>query len=316
VVIGVTAASTLAVRFRRQTFLRHYVPIICTLYLLWAGGIILIIARADPRDLAWSGYYAGLILVSIALYAWTYLSWRLGLAIGALIVAGYVGCAVWVQGMMTPATLPILTANCFFLIGANVIGLFCMHTRENFARSAFVLKQGLRRELALEAAAKHAHAYAAEHDALTGLTNRTGVERGLENLLASAGPEQEVAVLFLDLNGFKPINDSFGHAAGDEVLRCVAQRIRQAIRSDDLAGRVGGDEFVVAFTCAPTADATLARLSRQLQQAIAEPIPWKEQTVLVTPSIGAADTRDCPRDAAALLAQADARMYAMKRIGV
>lgn len=311
-VVAITAAVTWAAGVRRRQFLRYYVPVIAFLYVIWSAGIICMIALARQQDLAWGGYYAGLILVSIALYAWTYLSWRHGLVIGLIIVVSYVACAVLIQHMTSPATLPILLANCFFLIGANIIGLFCMHTRENFARDAFVLKQAMRRELALEEAAKQAHAYEAEHDGLTGLTNRIGFQRALAHLLESAGAAQEVAVLFLDLNGFKPINDRYGHAAGDEVLRCVAQRIRQSIRNGDLAGRVGGDEFVIAFAYPAGSEAWLARLSRQLALAIAEPIEWEGETMYVTTSIGAADTGQCARDVEALLAKADAQMYVMK----
>jgi diguanylate cyclase (GGDEF)-like protein len=123
-----------------------------------------------------------------------------------------------------------------------------------------------------------------------------------------------VAVLFLDLDGFKPVNDRHGHAAGDHVLAVIADRIRAAIRASDLAARLGGDEFVIA---APLADANaelvVSRMSAALRAAIAEPVEFKGHRLRVSASIGAAL---CPRDAGGaeeLVHLADQDMYDAKR---
>jgi diguanylate cyclase (GGDEF)-like protein len=149
---------------------------------------------------------------------------------------------------------------------------------------------------------------------LTGLPNRVRFLRRLDELLAARQGAAAVAVLFLDLDGFKPVNDRHGHAAGDHMLAVIAERIRGAIRTSDLAARLGGDEFVVAVPLADAnGDLVVRRMSAALRAAIAEPVDYRGQRLRVTVSIGAAL---CPHDAATageLLHQADQDMYASKR---
>jgi diguanylate cyclase (GGDEF)-like protein len=145
-------------------------------------------------------------------------------------------------------------------------------------------------------------AYQADHDSLTGLPNRSCFHRRGGELLA-AHPES--SVLLLDLDGFKPVNDALGHAAGDEVLRVVAARLAGAVRPDDLVARLGGDEFVLVLAGEP--DAAAARI----REAIAAPIAVGGTTVRVGASIGLATARP-GAGLETLVREADAAMYAAK----
>jgi diguanylate cyclase (GGDEF)-like protein len=121
-------------------------------------------------------------------------------------------------------------------------------------------------------------------------------------------------VLFLDLDGFKQINDQHGHAAGDEVLRCVAERVRGAIRATDLAARLGGDEFVIALSLAERqGPAILERVSATLRAAIAEPVQHQAASLHISSSIGAAVYPEHGNTAEELLHVADQGMYQVKR---
>ena len=143
-------------------------------------------------------------------------------------------------------------------------------------------------------------AHQAAHDPLTGLPNRGRLTEHVEGL---AG--RSVGVLVLDLNGFKAVNDTLGHAAGDEVLRIVGDRLRAALRDDDLAGRIGGDEFVVVL-----ADATLAMasgLAARLRADVRGPMSLDGRPVTVGVSIGVAVGSDTSLEALCL--EADAAMY-------
>jgi diguanylate cyclase (GGDEF)-like protein len=309
-----TVAVTAAVRARPDVFQRHYAMCIAAIALGWSAGIEAIILQSSPTDLAWGSYYAGLLIVSLALYAWTYLRpLRAGL-IGAFIVASYVMVALFGQGMVRHGQWPLLAQNAFFLVSANVIGIVSLVLRERFSRQAFLLQNALAHELKLEEEAKRQSQHRSEHDVLTGLPNRVRFLRGLDELLAARQGAAKVAVLFLDLDGFKPVNDRHGHAAGDHVLAVIADRIRAAIRASDLAARLGGDEFVIA---APLADANaelvVSRMSAALRAAIAEPVEFKGHRLRVSASIGAAL---CPRDAGGaeeLVHLADQDMYDAKR---
>jgi diguanylate cyclase (GGDEF)-like protein len=203
--------------------------------------------------------------------------------------------------------------NTFFLVVANLIGVVPLMLRERFSRQAFLLKNALAHELRLEEEAKRQSQHLSEHDALTGLPNRVRFLRQLGELL-DGRQGGSMAVLFLDLDGFKPVNDRHGHAAGDHVLVVIADRIRGTIGAADLAARLGGDEFVVAV---PLADANgelaVRRMTAALHAAIAEPVEFNGQRLHVSASIGSAL---CPRGAGSaeeLVHLADQSMYEAKR---
>jgi diguanylate cyclase (GGDEF)-like protein len=159
-------------------------------------------------------------------------------------------------------------------------------------------------------------AWLAFHDSLTGLANRSLFERDLDVALSRATREgREVAVLYVDLDEFKLVNDRLGHAAGDGVLREVALRLRRAVRAHDLVARIGGDEFVVALTDIeddPLAHA--AAVARHLSAALEEPIVVDGDHCRVGASIGVSLFPGDAGDRDALLAGADAEMYRSKNL--
>ncbi|MES2956555.1 MAG: EAL domain-containing protein [Pseudomonadota bacterium] len=159
-------------------------------------------------------------------------------------------------------------------------------------------------------------------DALTELPNRTLFDDRLQHALAridrhaDEGSTREavrLALLFVDLDGFKPVNDSFGHAAGDVVLRQVAQRLRALVRGADTVARMGGDEFVLLMDGLHGADDAIA-LGRRILQTMREPFELPERQVSLSCSIGIVVYPDHGhRDQ--LIACADAAMYNAKRAG-
>ncbi len=157
--------------------------------------------------------------------------------------------------------------------------------------------------------------YLAFHDALTGLPNRALLENRLDHALASARRQRErLALLFLDLDGFKEVNDGLGHEAGDRLLAAVAARLSGCTRSSDTVARLGGDEFVVLL---PGADATAATVvaAKTLATVGAPYILDERNSVSVTASIGIGLYPDDGADGSALLRRADEAMYAAKQRG-
>ena len=156
----------------------------------------------------------------------------------------------------------------------------------------------------------------ASTDELTGLLNRRELLEQLEVLLADGDRRHgrgTLALLFCDLDLFKEINDSLGHAAGDLVLRSVAERIRRAIRRDDLAARMGGDEMVVVLRSVADLEAAVA-LAGKVGSAIAEPISGDGLQARITASIGVTLARS-GEDVDGLMARADLAMYEAKKAG-
>ena len=155
----------------------------------------------------------------------------------------------------------------------------------------------------------------ATHDAMTGLPDRAGFREGLDRILVHpprAG--RRLAVLFLDMDDFKAVNDEYGHAAGDRVLVTCARRIRSLLRADDLLARYGGDEFVALLTAIQ--DPSDARLvSEQVHSVVREPIPLEDGgEVHVSMSIGVAmvEPGETAEDA---ISRADKGMYRAKEAG-
>lgn len=154
----------------------------------------------------------------------------------------------------------------------------------------------------------------ASHDELTGLPNREGVQHALRASIARAyRHNRHVGVLFCDLDGFKAVNDTMGHEAGDELLRAFADRLRASVRAEDLVARLGGDEFVVVCGDLERSAEALA-VARNVQKAAERPLPVGDDEVRITPSIGVATaSRRRPADPDSLLGEADRAMYRAKR---
>jgi len=153
----------------------------------------------------------------------------------------------------------------------------------------------------------------ADTDALTGLANRRSLERTLAAALArAAGRAQSVGLLMLDLDGFKAINDTHGHAAGDEALREVARRLRRCVRERDLVARLGGDEFVVVLTDVGGRSGAVQDCLQRIREALREPFALDGALHELGAAVGVATFPADGGDAAALLAHADRNMYAAK----
>ena len=158
-------------------------------------------------------------------------------------------------------------------------------------------------------------AYQASHDTLTGLPNRYGIDRLLPRLLnehRQAG--KKLAVLFIDLDNFKTINDSLGHAVGDHLLAAVAVRLAGLLDSSALIARPGGDEFIIVL--ADLSDDTLAlRQAERIRRAMAEPFEIGNFRLNISLSLGISQFPDDGEDMAALFQNADTAMYAAKAVG-
>jgi diguanylate cyclase (GGDEF)-like protein len=217
----------------------------------------------------------------------------------------------WTVQSFGPAVAGGVLANWHALtlaIGGTLLSL-------TFGLLVLVLATGRRRAVTLVAEKTRELSHQALHDTLTGLPNRALVLDRAEQMLARAArnPGQIAGALFIDIDGFKLVNDRRGHAAGDQLLKVVAERLRGAVREQDTVGRLGGDEFVVLGESAASRG-TLDRLADRLTGVVREPIELDSgHSVSVTASIGAAVGRYPTPDT--LLRDADLALYAAKAAG-
>jgi diguanylate cyclase (GGDEF)-like protein len=174
-----------------------------------------------------------------------------------------------------------------------------------------VLRRRVGRLLEAGRAERHVH-HLAYHDALTGLPNRAFVTERLGELLAKNRPDREmVAVLFLDLDRFKLVNDTLGHDVGDLLLQAVSERIKGGMRSGDLVARLGGDEFVVVLDGVRSADVA-AGVAEKIWHVLSEPFVFMGQEMYVTTSIGIALHPQDGDDISTLMKRADTAMFRAK----
>ncbi|MGQ7296599.1 diguanylate cyclase domain-containing protein [Quadrisphaera sp. KR29] len=211
--------------------------------------------------------------------------------------------AGWVDGLVTPSRSAVLMVAMLAIMCPQVLNAASISRRAQEAASA------LERVRSSHVAQLE---HAAAHDALTGLLSRRGLAPRLERAAAAARPGALTGVVFIDLDGFKAVNDAHGHAAGDALLQEVAARLLRVLRPTDAAARTGGDEFVVVMedlARAGQVDLVVERVRAELERPVLLP---DGSRVVVGASTGVA-VADAPQPAEALLAGADAAMYATKQ---
>jgi diguanylate cyclase (GGDEF)-like protein len=223
-------------------------------------------------------------------------------AVAATLIFGVLDFSGYVESRVDSHTLPADTV----VLGVAFISLV--------VTGALLRREVLQRErlqVALVATQRdeEAERVLARTDRLTGLFNRLGFD---EQLARAAEAAETVAIAFLDLDDFKSINDRYGHEVGDDVLRAAASRIAGAVRGNDFAARIGGDEFVVIFPAMASPSQIAERIITQMSAVFAEPILVNGVAHKVAASIGVAVG---PQDAPigdALVHVADQRMYLQK----
>ena len=225
----------------------------------------------------------------------------------------------------TRATLSAQVLECVAALEALQSQLALEQARHAQAVQELVLAEAttarLHHELAQTRAGERVALRKAQHDCLTRLPNREGFNQRLQaELLRGQAPidgqgangRPSLAVLYLDLDGLKPINDQHGHHAGDQLLRIVGARLARAMRKEDMVCRMGGDEFACLLTEVPNRE-QLSHLACKLFDAVSAPLKIGALELTVRPSIGIAV---CPTDGATadgLLRHADSAMYRAKR---
>lgn len=193
-------------------------------------------------------------------------------------------------------------------VGQRQPGPLQLELLELFADQAAIALQHARTFASLRASESRAQ-HAAAHDELTGLANRSLLARAADDLAGEPGTD--IAVLLIDLDAFKDVNDSVGHGGGDQVLKVVARRLQRAVRADDLVARTGGDEFVVLMH-GPGAQTLAGAMAQRIEALLAEPVDSDQGMHRVGASIGVG-LGHAPVDLTAMLDDADRAMYQEKR---
>ena len=238
-----------------------------------ATGLIAILWHLPLEASAY--FYPGLILSTFYTYNFIGTRFTYALVVNVLIVIAY----NVVFGLLKGYPAPVLLSHDFFIVSANLIGGGAGYLAEYQRRQLFLRERELDRE-------RRQHLDRALHDRLTGLPNRELLDDRIAQLVVRGRRDNGChAGLFIDLDGFKQINDTLGHGHGDAVLCAVARRLVSAVRQTDTVARIGGDEFfIVAHDVGSQADAAL--LAEKVLDCIAEPMPGLPGRRTIGASIG------------------------------
>ncbi len=312
----ITASLVVLALTRTERFLREYEKFALFMPVLWAAGIEAMLYFAAPGDPARDFYYAGLILVVIGFHSWFYLPIVSMTVISAAIVAIYAVIALVVHDVARTGGLPTLVSNLFFLGSAVVICVAVQVRRYRYLLENFQWRQALARDLAAKEQARRQSEHRATHDLLTGLPNRAQFIRLADREIEAARSRGSwVALMFIDLDGFKPINDTHGHAVGDEVLKILAQRMRNCLKGSDTVARLGGDEFGAVVALPPEAAGSAERVAAKILDTVSQPIALGALRIVLSASFGVALFPCHGDDAQTLISVADTSMYEVKRAG-
>jgi len=215
------------------------------------------------------------------------------------------GLKVYQPAPMGPGRL--LVVSCILIVSALAISLLMRDLRS----ARLLLQQEMRRLHSSEAKLTHL----AHHDPLTDLPNRQAIAMLVQGAIERArGQGRQLALLFVDIDNFKTINDSLGHAAGDELLQEVARRLKQAVRGADTVSRQGGDEFIMTLPDLDGQDTAIA-VARRMQEIVSQPILLRDMQLVTSLSIGMALFPRDGDDFAALLRKAELAMQRAKSTG-
>ncbi|VXC03878.1 GGDEF-domain containing protein [Pseudomonas sp. 8AS] len=261
------------------------------------------------------GLYSGAVLCfpGILIVAGMVAPLRLfvGLLLSILTVVAFLTYAA-LSGLQTFTPLPLGIGR---MVNVSAVLVMCAVAvwllANDLRRTQLRLQQEILRVKDSEASFTHL----AQHDALTNLPNRLLVRDRMEQAISHARRDaKRVALLFLDLDNFKTINDSLGHDAGDELLQEVARRLQEAVRDIDTVSRQGGDEFLLVMADVEEL-AAVSALAARLQQRLADPFSLKGMQIVSSSSIGISLFPDDGEDFETLLKHADTAMYQAKAAG-
>lgn len=222
-----------------------------------------------------------------------------------------VGGHTWTLNL---STQPLFAAR-FGQDAASIIAVAGIGLSLTLTLLAWFMVTGRSRALRLAAGMTEELRHMAQHDALTGLPNRALFSDRLQHELARAKRHGgHFALIFLDLDNFKPINDNYGHAVGDRLLQQVARRLHEGVRASDTVGRIGGDEFVMLVPELAEPEAAL-ELAEKIRQVVRQPYMVDGRQLHITCSLGVAVYPEDGSDEIALTKRSDEAMYRAKESG-
>lgn len=302
-------AATFALTFK-PIFAEQYNKILMFNYFCTGITISIGVLISQPGEYIYDIYFAGIMILIITTFSWTYLPVKHSILISVVFSAIYVMIKVFVHKDIEGSRFLTLMSHLFFLAGAGIIALIAQYIRDNLIYKNLKLQKRLKAIAASKTKEAEIQAKLANMDELTGIPNRRYIRDCLRKALIEVEQSQNLlTLLFIDLNGFKRINDTYGHDSGDKVLEITAQRLQHTIREGDYLARLGGDEFLIGFKTNQFSAKLVGTLCSKLRKNIAAPIAFNGHKLQVGTSIGIASYPKDGKNFEELIKVADRHMY-------
>jgi diguanylate cyclase (GGDEF)-like protein len=296
-----------------KDYIKYYPFIVSIEFFSAFLGVDAMIFIASPSDQAYSTYFTGVIIIMIALYSWTYLNVIVTSLLTIFALLGYMYIEFFIRNLSISESIPAVITNMFMFGSAVVFGLLAQVLRDSYLRRNFLLQKSLKEAYKEKVKESKNHKYFANHDPLTGLPNRRFAKEKLEKYIERVRQlDMALVIMYLDLNGFKEVNDIYGHKAGDEVLKIVAKRLISCVREGDCLTRLGADEFAVGLIVEKSELDMVDAIRLNIRKSIEKPIVFDGQKLLVSTSIGIASYPSNGDQLNVLMDIADKRMYQEK----
>ena len=300
--------------FNEPFFNKHYVKFLMIGYLCSGVMVTIGVYVSQLGDYSYDLYFAALIILVITSFSWSYLPIKSSIFMCFIFISAFVIIKVFLH-QDTEGTRPLtLAAKVFFLTFVGIVAAIAQYIRDNLIYRNLRLQKKLK-EFAIEKTKEaEEQERLANLDVLTGIPNRRSITKSLNIALKEADQTNSLLILiFMDLNGFKSINDTYGHDSGDKVLEVTAKRLERTIREGDYLARLGGDEFLVGIKANHFSTKFIDALSKKIKNSISSPIAFNSQKLQVGVSIGIATYPNDASTVEELIKVSDKKMYMDKK---
>ncbi len=296
----------------RDCFFKHYSLIGMITFLTVGLGICMMIALSTSGRYSHNVYFLALMLLLVTTFSWSYMPRRASILVTAILIVTFTGIKIGIHSAFTQEPW-VLVVSVFFLIASASIVAMAQALRDKYIFKNFLLQEQLQVNLEEKAQEAKHQKNLANKDALTGLPNRRYITKTLDKAIQQAQDKNlDLVIMFLDLNGFKAVNDNYGHDAGDEILTVISDRLKSCIRDVDHLARIGGDEFLIGLLVEKSEADIPDKIRTKIRTTVIEPVAFNEHLLKVGTSIGTASYPADGNNIEGLIKLADDNMYTDK----
>jgi diguanylate cyclase (GGDEF)-like protein len=300
--------------YKREFFLKHYNNILMSGYVVSGIAICFAIFIARDGDYSHGMYFAALMVLVYNSFTWSYLPMHYSVILGALLLVSYAMIKIYIHQDASGTHFLLFIGQVFYLMSLITVAATSKIIRDNLIKKNLLLQKKLTKIAKAKTQEAERHAKLANLDVLTGLPNRRSMRSRMRQALAEAKQSNtKLTLIFIDLNGFKIINDNHGHDSGDRNLEITAKRLLQTTRKEDYVARLGGDEFLIGLKTNCFSDQFVKTLCEKVKNSVSAPIAFKGQKLQVGASIGIAQYPEDGDSIEQLIKVADQRMYINKQ---